>query len=122
MKKITITAVLVIALIATLAVNETISSKANSDPLPLPAFNIRVMQYGGTTPQQGAQVIYYLGSTYVTEELTNGDGWCYKTLETGTYNVNVYYPPQPNDGRSGSLLNYYHDSNDNETIVLGPEY
>ena len=122
MKKITITAVLVIALIATLAVNETISSKANSDPLPLPAFNIRVMQYGGTTPQQGAQVIYYLGSTYVTEELTNGDGWCYKTLETGTYNVYVYYPPQPNDGRSGSLLNYYHDSNDNETIVLGPEY
>ena len=122
MKKITITAVLVIALIATLAFNETISSKANSDPLPLPAFNIRVMQYGGTTPQQGAQVIYYLGSTYVTEELTNGDGWCYKTLETGTYNVYVYYPPQPNDGRSGSLLNYYHDSNDNETIVLGPEY
>jgi hypothetical protein len=122
MKKITITAVLVIALIAMLAFNETISSKANSDPLPLPAFNIRVMQYGGTTPQQGAQVKYYLGSTFVTEDLTNGDGWCYKTLETGTYNVYVYYPQQPNDGRSGSLLNYYHDSNDNETIVLGPEY
>ncbi len=120
MKKITIMAVLVIALIATLAFNESNSSKANSDPLP--GFNIRVMQYGGTTPQQGAQVKYYLGSTFVTEDLTNGDGWCYKTLETGTYNVYVYYPQQPNDGRSGSLLNYYHDSNDNETIVLGPEY
>ncbi|MBK6875300.1 MAG: hypothetical protein IPG99_02225 [Ignavibacteria bacterium] len=122
MKKISITAVLVIALIATLAFNETISSKANSDPLPLPAFNIRVMQYGGTTPQQGAQVLYYLGSSLQYDGRTDANGWCNITLQAGTYNIYVYYPPQPNDGCSGSLLNFYHDSNDNETIVLGPEY
>ncbi len=122
MKKITITAVLVFALIAALAFNESISSKANSDPLPLPAFNIRVMQYGGTTPQENAQVKYYLGSSLEYEGSTDGNGWCNITLQTGTYNVYVYYPPQPNDDRSGSLLNFYHDSNDNETIVLGPEY
>jgi hypothetical protein len=76
---------------ATLTVSNLTEVNANSNPLP--AFNIRVMQYGGTTPQEGAQVKYYLGSTYVTEGQTNGDGWCYKTLETGTYNVYAYYPP-----------------------------
>jgi hypothetical protein len=103
MKKLkVITGLLLILATAILAVSTLKDVNANSNPLP--AFNIRVMQYGGTTPQSGAQVIYYLGSTYVTEgDLTNGDGWCYKTLETGTYNVYVYYPQQPNDGRSGSL-------------------
>ena len=122
MKKITITAVLVIALIATLAFNETISSKANSDPLPLPAFNIRVMQYGGTSPQVNAQVLYKVGGSTVYDGRTDENGWCYITLATATYDVYVYYPAQPNDGQSGSLLGYYHDSNDNETIVLGPNY
>lgn len=120
MKKITITAVLVIALIATLAVNETISSKANSDPLP--GFNIRVMQYGGISPQQGASVKYFIGTTLQFSGTTDVNGWCYTTLETGTYDVYAYYPPQPNDGQSGSLLGFYHDSNDNEVIVLGPNY
>lgn len=121
MKKLkVITGLLLILATAILAVSTLKDVNANSNPLP--AFNIRVMQYGGTTPQQNAQVIYYLGSTYADEGTTDGNGWCYKTLQTGTYNVYVYYPPQPNDGRSGSLLNYYHDSNDNETIVLGPEY
>ena len=122
MKKITITAVLVIALISTLAFNETISSKANSDPIPLPAFNIRVMQFGGTSPQVDAQVKYMVGGSTVYTGTTNENGWCYITLATATYDVYVYYPAQPNDGQSGSMLGYYHDSNDNETIVLGPNY
>jgi hypothetical protein len=105
---------------AALAVSNLNDTNANSDPLP--AFNIRVMQYGGTTPQENAQVKYYLGSSLQHDGRTDGNGWCNITLQTGTYNVYVYYPPQPNDGCSGSLLNYYHDSNDNETIVLGPEY
>ena len=114
MKKISITAVLVIALIATLAFKETMSSKANSvcqrpDP-------------HGPPPQQGAQVLYYLGSSLQYDGRTDANGWCNITLQAGTYNIYVYYPPQPNDGCSGSLLNFYHDSNDNETIVLGPEY
>ena len=120
MKKITITAVLVIALIATFAVNETISSKANSDPLP--GFNIRVMQYGGTNYQNGAEVVYKINGNVVHTGITWDNGWYYTTLEAATYDVYVYYPPRPNDGRSGSLLGYYHDSNDNETIVLGPNY
>ncbi|MBK9333013.1 MAG: hypothetical protein IPM96_11565 [Ignavibacteria bacterium] len=120
MKKITISAVLLFAVIATFAVNETISSKANSDPLP--AFNIRVMQYGGASPQINAQVIYKVGGSTVHTGTTDVNGWCYITLATATYDVYVFYPAQPNDGQSGSLLGYYHDSNDNETIVLGPNY
>ena len=38
MKKILISTAIVLEAIATFAVNETISSKANSEPLPLPAF------------------------------------------------------------------------------------
>ncbi|MBK8982058.1 MAG: hypothetical protein IPM38_06970 [Ignavibacteria bacterium] len=121
MKKIIISTVIVLAAIATFAVNETLSSKANSEPLPLPAFNIRVMQYGGTSPQVDAQVNMVGGSTVFTGT-TNSNGWCYTTLATDTYNVYVYYPAPANDGQSGSLLGYYHDSNDNETIVLGPNY
>ncbi|MBK9333019.1 MAG: hypothetical protein IPM96_11595 [Ignavibacteria bacterium] len=120
MKKIIISTVIVLAAIATFAVNETISSKANSDPLP--AFNIRVMQYGGTSPQINAQVLYKVGGSIVYEGETDANGWCYITLATATYDVYVYYPAKPNDGQSGSLLGYYHDSNDNETIVLGPNY
>lgn len=122
MKKIIISTVIVLAAIATFAVNETISSKANSEPLPLPAFNIRVMQYGGTSYQNGAEVVYKINGNIVHTGLTWDNGWYYTTLDTDTYDVYVYYPPRPNDGRSGSLLGYYHDSNDNETIVLGPNY
>jgi len=122
MKKIIISTIIVLAAIATFAVNETISSKANSEPLPLPAFNIRVMQYGGTSYQNGAEVVYKINGNIVHTGLTWDNGWYYTTLDTDTYDVYVYYPPRPNDGRSGSLLGYYHDSNDNETIVLGPNY
>jgi hypothetical protein len=122
MKKKIISTVIVLAAIATFAFNETISSKANSDPIPLPAFNIRVMQYGGTSPQVNAQVVYKVGGSTVHTGTTDVNGWCYITLATATYDVYVYYPAQPNDGQTGSLLGFYHDSNDNETIVLGPNY
>jgi hypothetical protein len=80
------------------------------------------MQYGGISPQQGASVKYFIGTTLQFSGTTDVNGWCYTTLETGTYDVYAYYPPQPNDGQSGSLLGFYHDSNDNEVIVLGPNY
>lgn len=121
MKKLTKVIGLILILAAvTLAASNLTDVNANSNPLP--AFNIRVMQYGGTTPQEGAQVLYYLGSSLQYDGRTDANGWCNITLQAGTYNIYVYYPPQPNDGCSGSLLNFYHDSNDNETIVLGPEY
>ena len=50
-----ITGLLLILATAILAVSTLKDVNANSNPLP--AFNIRVMQYGGTTPQENAQVI-----------------------------------------------------------------
>ncbi|MEO7357978.1 MAG: hypothetical protein ABIY50_10730 [Ignavibacteria bacterium] len=121
-KKLLIPAILIIAIFTAVVFNETILTKANAEPLPLPGLNIRVMQTGGSSPQANAQVLYKVGGTTVYDGRTGSNGWCYITLATATYDVYVYYPALPNDGQSGSLLNYYHDSDDNETIVLGPNY
>jgi len=53
---------------------------------------------------------------------TDINGWCYKNLGTGTYDVYVYYPARPNDGQSGSSLNIVHTGDDYITITLGPNY
>jgi hypothetical protein len=120
MKKLIIPLIILFAIIVLLIANETILLKANTGDYP--GFNIRVMQTGNTTYQNGAQVIYKQGGTTIETGTTSGLGWYYTTLPTGTYDVYVYYPPQPNDAQAGSLLGYYHSTVDNITITLGGVY
>ncbi|MFZ1319942.1 MAG: hypothetical protein WAT71_00150 [Ignavibacteria bacterium] len=122
MKKFKVIAAIVFFAVAGFFATQIISSDANADPNPLPGFNIRVMQVGGTNYQNGAEVVYMQGSTTVHTGTTFDNGWYYTTLPTGTYDVYVYYPARPLDGQSGNLLNYYHSGDDYKTIVLGPNY
>lgn len=122
MKKLIIPIVIVFAIVASFILNATIFSKANAEINLNPNFNIRVMKTGGASPQSSAEVVYKQGGTTVESGTTDGNGWCYKTLSSGTYDVYVYYPAQPNDGQAGTLLGYYHNTNDDITIVLGPNY
>ncbi|MCY7361382.1 MAG: hypothetical protein LH629_04830 [Ignavibacteria bacterium] len=119
-KKIFIPAILIIAIFTALVINKDLFS--NPEALPLPNFNVRVLQTTGSSPVENAQVRYWTGEVNVYTGITLSDGWCNVTLATGTYDVYVYYPAKPNDGQSSSLLSYNHDGNDSETLRLIPNY
>ncbi len=81
-------------------------------------FNVRVYQYGGTTPQSGARVDYKQNGATVESGTTGNDGICYKNLNSGTYDVYVVYPDRPNDSSSGSLIGHYHDGDETVNVTL----
>ena len=119
--KIFIIPVLLVLLISSYFVLNSYST-LKSEPMPSPYFNVRVFQYGGTIPQNNAEVVYKQGGSTVYTSTTDNTGWVYTALASGTYDVYVYYPARPNDQQSGSLLNHYHDGDENVSISLGPVY
>jgi len=116
----TIPALLVLLISSYFIINSY--STLKSEPMPAPYFNVRVLQYGGTISQNNAEVVYKQGGSTVYTGTTDNNGWVYTTLASGTYDVYVYYPARPNDQQSGSLLNHYHDGDENVSITLGPVY
>lgn len=119
--KIFIIPVLLVLLISSYFVLNSYST-LKSEPMPAPYFNVRVLQNTSSSPQVNAQVIYKQNGTTIYSATTDINGWVYYSLNSGTYDVYVYYPAQPNDQQSGTLLNHYHDGDENVTISLGPVY
>ncbi len=97
-------------------------NKGKTEPPPAPYFNVRVLQFGGSSPQYNAEVVYKQNGNTVYSANTNTNGWVYYSLATGTYDVYVYYPARPNDQQSGQLLNHYHDGDEDVSITLGAVY
>ena len=89
-----------------------------TEPPPAPYFNVRVLQFEGSSPQVNAEVVYKQNGNQITSGISNSDGWVFKSLNSGTYDVYVYYPARPNDQQSGQLLNHYYDVDEEVNITF----
>lgn len=123
MKKLIVPAIILIAVIAAFAVNETIFSKANVEPYP--TFQVTVYQTGGSPTQPYAEVIVENSSgTPVKTGTTDGSGvvsWVWDQ-PYGNYTVKSWYPARPNDGQSGQTLVSYSGSSTYTSVTLGRNY
>lgn len=108
-KKLIITSVFLLTLILTSAFISQYSSGTADNEItkPAPYFNVNVSRVG-------ARVDYKQGGVLIHSGLTGNDGVYYTSLNSGTYDIYVYFPDRPNDSSSGSLIGHYH--NGDETV------
>ncbi len=113
MKKIIVISVLLLTLGLTSAfISQNSGNYSDKESISVaPQLNVNVSKIG-------ARVLLKQGGVTQFSGLTGGDGICYTTIASGTYDIYVYYPDPPNDASSGSLLGHYHDGDETVNVPV----
>jgi hypothetical protein len=114
-----------VGVVAVFAVVLSFGFKGAENADDVPQLKIKVVKHllpNEVQPNAEVEVKIAGTNTVVARDLTNQQGMFYAYLQTGYYDIRVWYPERPNDYQSAQKLNHYHHNQDIVTIMLGPQY